>query len=101
MAKYSIELTGITKNPNGSVNVDFSQKVDDIEVGSGGIQYGSLADLRSAIATLHEQLLNSTIGPLILAARAQAINADFDNINPLLNKELIFDPNAIQVVRFQ
>lgn len=101
MAVYSIELLSITKNPDGTVDVNFSQRVDGVEVGAGGWQYNSLASLREDLSRLHEQLLNSTLAPLILAARAQAINSDFDNIAPLLNKTLTVDPNSVQVIRFQ
>ena len=101
MPVYTIELLSITKNLDGSVNVNFVQKVNGVEDGNGGIIYGSLAVLREEIGALHGHLLNSNIAPLILAARAQAIHPNFDNINPLLNKTLTIDPNSVQVVRFQ
>ena len=101
MAVYSIELLSITKNLDDSVNVNFIQKVDGREDGNGGIIYSSLAALREEIRALHGPLLDSISLPLILAARAQAIDPNFDNINPLLNKTLTIDPNAVQVVKFQ
>ena len=101
MPVYSVELKGIEKSLDGSVFVFVSQRVDGVEVGGSGIIYGSIDVLRAEIAGLHEKLLNSDVGPLILAARAQAINSDFNNINSLLNKALTVDPNSVQVVRFQ
>ena len=101
MSTYSVELKDIIKSEDGSVFLFVSQRVDGVEVGGSGIIYSSIDDLNEAIAGLHSQLLNATTGPLILAARAKAINTNFDNINPLLNKKLTIDPNSVQVVRFQ
>ena len=101
MPVYSIELKYINKNLDGSVAVGYTQLVDDVDVLSGEVIYGSLADLNEEIANLHRRMIDSNVGHLILAARAKAINTDFNNINPLLNKKLTIDPNSVQVVRFQ
>ena len=101
MATYDCEVTGITENPDGTVDLAFIQRVDDVDVG-GGVQYSAMWELVQEIQMLSERLRTSApLIALILAARAYNIDPTFENLGPILGKKFIVNPKSVQVVRIQ
>jgi len=102
MAVYDCEVTGITKNPDGSVDLNFIQRLDGVELGTSGFQYGSMEVFVQELQRLTQSLLEGVdVIPKIIALRAYNIDPTFGNLTPILGKKLTVNPNSVQVIRFQ